>query len=111
MIRLLKLEDYSTIFSLLSQLTSAPILDKIHYKKFLEELPKNHYIFVYELNKQLVGSITLIIESKLIHNGYSVGHIEDLVVDQFSRDKGIASQLIKYCIEEAKKYNTRTNKK
>ena len=32
MIRLLKLEDYSTIFSLLSQLTSAPILDKIHYK-------------------------------------------------------------------------------
>ena len=86
-------------------------MDKIHYKKFLEELPKNHYIFVYELNKQLVGSITLIIESKLIHNGYSVGHIEDLVVDKFSRDKGIASQLIKYCIEEAKKYNTRTNKK
>ena len=48
-------------------------------KKILEN--ENHIIHVAELNGKIVGSTTLLIEQKFIHEGGIVGHIEDLVVN------------------------------
>ena len=47
-------------------------------KKILEN--DNHIIHVAELDGKIVGSATLLIEQKFIHNGGLVGHIEDVVV-------------------------------
>lgn len=50
-------------------------------------------------NKEIIGMLTLIIYRIPI---WKKGWIEDLVVDERYRNKGIASKLIQYAIEKAK---------
>jgi|TARA_Y100000389_G_scaffold200692_1_gene241694 glucosamine-phosphate N-acetyltransferase len=93
----------SQIFELLQQLTEAPLLNPEQLYRIVSELPVNHNIFVI-LNEQkkLVGMTSIIIESKLIHGGKQVGHIEDLVVDSKYRGLGIGKRLIEFCKTYAK---------
>ena len=72
------------------------ILDFKNLKSLIERLPKNHNIFFYLENNKIVGGITLIIEEKIIHSGGKVGHIEDFVVLDEYRNKGIGKQLYNY---------------
>lgn len=53
-------------------------------------------------NGQIIGSITLLVEQKFIHNGGKVGHIEDVVTRKEYGGKGVGSALVKKCIEMAK---------
>lgn len=86
------------LFNLLSQLTNSPIINKDKLLNIINNLPNNHFIFVYlNNNKEIIGTITLIIEQKIIHNGKCVGHIEDLVVDINYNKQGIATELINHC--------------
>lgn len=48
------------------------------------------------------GCATLWIEPKLIHHGASVGHLEDLVVHPDARGHGLAQELVRHAITEAK---------
>ncbi len=57
------------IFALLSQLTSAPIIEKSEFNNIIMSLDKNHNIYIYLKDNKIVGIITLLIEQKLIHNG------------------------------------------
>ena len=72
------------------------ILDFKNLKGLIERLPQNHNIYFYLENDKIVGGITLIIEQKIIHNGGKVGHIEDFVVLDEYRNKGIGSLLYNY---------------
>lgn len=94
------------LFKLLSQLTVSPILKYNDVLSIVNNLNNNHYIFIYEnFEKVPIGIITLFIEQKLIHGGKCVGHIEDLVVDNNYLGKGIASELINYCVNIAEENN------
>ena len=72
------------------------ILDLKNFKSLVERLPQNHNIYFYLINDKIVGAITLIIEQKIIHSGGKVGHIEDFVVLEEYRNKGIGKQLYNY---------------
>ena len=61
-------------------------------KKILEN--ENHIIHVAELNGKIVGSTTLLIEQKFIHEGGFVGHIEDVVVNKEFEGRGIGMKLV-----------------
>ena len=61
-------------------------------KKILEN--ENHIIHVAELNGKIVGSTTLLIEQKFIHEGRFVGHIEDVVVNKEFEGQGIGMKLV-----------------
>ena len=61
-------------------------------KKILEN--ENHIIHVAELNGKIVGSTTLLIEQKFIHEGGLVGHIEDVVVNKEFQGHGIGMKLV-----------------
>lgn len=50
----------------------------------------------------IAGVASLIIETKLIHGLCKVGHIEDVVVDETYRGKGIGKSLINRLVREAK---------
>lgn len=67
-------------------------------KKIFKELmeKKNHIIMVAEEKKehQIVGTATLIIEQKFIHNGGKIGHIEDVAVRKGFEGKGIGKEII-----------------
>ena len=55
--------------------------------------------------QRIVGSGTIIYEPKIIHGGKSVGHIEDIVVDEHNRGHQIAKEIIKKLTESAKAHN------
>lgn len=91
------------IFSLLSQLTSAPLISEKSYNNIINNLDDNHNIYVYVLDNKIVGMITLLHEQKLIHNGSKIVHIEDLVVDKEYKNRGIGRDLINYCLDKISK--------
>ena len=69
-------------------------------KKILEN--ENHIIHVAELNGKIVGSTTLLIEQKFIHEGGRVGHIEDVVVNKEFEGRGIGMKLVLSLLDVAK---------
>lgn len=89
----------------LDSLRKASNLEKEKAKKILQniKLNPNHVIFVALLENKVVGSITLLIEQKFIHEGGLVGHIEDVVVRKGLQGKGIGEKLVKSALEYAKK--------
>ncbi|HXV38009.1 MAG TPA: GNAT family N-acetyltransferase [Nitrosopumilaceae archaeon] len=64
---------------------------------------KNYKIYVAMLDSKVVGTATIFIEQKFIHNGGKVGHIEDVSVRKKYKDKGIGQKLVKALLEHAKK--------
>jgi len=71
--------------------------------KNIKSNPK-HIIIVAEINGKIVGSTTLLIEPKFIHQGGIVGHIEDVVVSKKFQGKKIGKKIIKYVLELAKNH-------
>ena len=69
-------------------------------KKILEN--ENHIIDVAELNGKIVGSTTLLIEQKFIHECGFVGHIEDVVVNKEFEGQGIGMKLVLSLLDVAK---------
>jgi len=69
-------------------------------KKILEN--EDHIIHVAELNGKIVGSTTLLIEQKFIHEGGFVGHIEDVVVNKEFEGRGIGMKLVLSLLDVAK---------
>jgi len=62
----------------------------------------NNVIFVAVLDNKVVGSTVLIIEQKFIHDGGSVGHIEDVVVAKGHEGDGIGLKIMQTALEYAK---------
>ena len=88
-------------------LRNASGLDKNKTKEILKKIKQNpdHIIHVAIDDKKIVGSTTLFIEQKFIHNGGFVGHIEDVVVRKDYEGKGIGIKLVTSMLERAKEKN------
>lgn len=99
-------DDYLEYCKLLKQLTTID-LDLINKEDFINQVKTiqsnpYHKIFVAKVNKNIIGSITIIVEPKIIHNFSRVAHIEDVVVDVSKRSSGIGTLLVKRAIEFSK---------
>jgi len=90
----------------LDSLREASDLEEDNAKLVLKKIRsnQNHVIMVADLDGQIVGSITLLIEPKFIHHGGLVGHIEDVVVRSELQSKGIGEQLVNAALEYAKNH-------
>jgi len=88
-------------------LRNASNLDKNKANEILKKIKQNpnHIIHVAMDNKKIVGSTTLLIEQKFIHDGGLVGHIEDVVVRKDYEGKGIGIKLVTSLLERAKEKN------
>ena len=88
-------------------LRKASNIDKNKAKEILKKikLNPNHIIHVAIDDKKIVGSTTLFIEQKFIHDGGLVGHIEDVVVRKDYEGKGIGIKLVTSMLEHAKEKN------
>jgi len=82
-------------------------LDKNKANEILKKIKQNpnHIIHVAIDNKKIVGSTTLLIEQKFIHDGGLVGHIEDVVVRKDYEGMGIGIKLVTSLLERAKEKN------
>ena len=88
-------------------LRKASNIDKNKAKEILKKikLNPNHIIHVAIDDKKIVGSTTLLVEQKFIHDGGLVGHIEDVVVRKDYEGKGIGIKLVTSMLERAKEKN------
>ncbi len=78
-------------------------LDTLHDAQTARELSSKllkTYVAVDNENK-IVGTASLILEPKFIHDGGGVAHIEDVSVSDFSQGCGVGTALIQHCIEVA----------
>ena len=77
-------------------LRNASGLDKNKAREILKKIKQNpnHVIHVATDDKKIVGSTTLFIEQKFIHDGGLVGHIEDVVVRKDYEGQGIGMKLV-----------------
>jgi len=82
-------------------------IDKNKAKEILKKIKQNpnHIIYVAIDDKKIIGSTTLLIEQKFIHDGGLVGHIEDVVVRKDYEGKGIGIKLVTSMLERAKEKN------
>ena len=87
----------------LDNLRKASDLDKKVAKGIVRKIisDQNHIIHVAENNGKIIGSTTLLIEQKFIHNGGYVGHIEDVVVAKEFEGRGVGIKLVKSLLEIA----------
>ena len=106
------IEDIKTQYiQLLTQLTDTNIVTNEEFINRIIEISNIGIIiicyFVNVENKKIciVGSGTIIYEPKIIHNCKYVGHIEDIVVDNLYRSKGVAKTIINELINLAYKRN------
>lgn len=107
-----KTEQIKTAYlSLLSMLTTATdISNSVFIKNVLRISNIGDIIVAYQfdIEKQeliIVGTGTILYEPKIIHGGAYAGHIEDIVVHENYRKKGISKTIIEILIERSKEKN------
>ena len=91
----------------LDSLRNASDLNKDTARDILKKIIGNpdHIIHVAEVDGKVVGSTTLLIEQKFIHEGGKVGHIEDVVVSKEFEGRGIGIKPVTSLLEVAKTEN------
>ena len=70
-----------------------------------DKISKNpqQVIYVAEENSKIIGSASILIEQKFIHDGGKVGHIEDVVVRKEFQGKGVGKQIVVALLRYAEK--------
>ena len=104
-IRKLRIEDLQNGFlTSLDSLRKASNIDKSKAEEIFRKIDSNpdYTIAVAEVDGKIVGSTTLLIEQKFIHQGGLVGHIEDVVVDKNFQGQKIGGKIMTYLLEIAK---------
>ena len=104
-VRKLQKEDlWNGFLQTLDSLRQTSNIDKKTAEKIFDKINSNpdHIVAVAVIEGKIVGSTTLLIETKFIHNGGKVGHIEDVVVDKKYQRKGIGEKIIIYLLRYAK---------
>ena len=103
-IRKLRIEDLQNGFlTSLDSLRKASDINKSKAEEIFRKIDSNpdYTIAVAEVDGKIVGSTTLLIEQKFIHQGGLVGHIEDVVVDKNFQGQKIGEKIMKYLLEIA----------
>jgi glucosamine-phosphate N-acetyltransferase len=104
--KLEKNDFYKNYLQLLQDLTivNPEKIDINVFTSFVEKLSDSHAIYVFEdsINKVVVGTVTILIEDKIIHDMGKVAHIEDLVVDPKYRGAKLGKTLLEKMTEIAK---------
>lgn len=99
MIEELNEKDSKQYLKLMNQFRLINDINETKFKEAYEYICKYSKIFVYKVKNEIMGSITVLIEQKFIHNFSKVGHIEDVFIDKKARKKQIGTKLVQHCIE------------
>ena len=88
-------------------LSKASNIDRVKAREILKKIinDPDHIIHVAIDDNKIVGSTTLLIEQKFIHEGGLAGHIEDVVVRKDYKGKGVGMKLIRSLLDCAKEKN------
>lgn len=68
---------------------------------FRQRLRAGIRTYIALANGDVVGTLTLLIEQKFIHNGGKVGHVEDVAVRRDFQRRGVGQALVRHATDEA----------
>jgi len=111
-IRPLQEKDIDEWIKLIQQLSPKANLGTKTARSTLVDLTllSHKSIFVVENDGKIIGTVSVLYEDKVnrgtvpnLHRFYCVAHIEEFVVDINYRGQNIGLQLMKFCVEEARK--------
>ena len=75
-------------------------ISRDEFNEFLDNtLNKNHQIYVGITNGAVIGTGTLLIESKLTHGGCKMGHIENIIISEKHRNNGMGQKMLEHLIQ------------
>jgi glucosamine-phosphate N-acetyltransferase len=104
--------NLTRLLKILDQLSSVKSFEKVddskienlrkHIKASSRSLVNKKYTLVIKYEGVIVGTGSILIENKIIHDLGLVGHIEDIVVDEQYRSLGLAKILMAKLIDLAK---------
>lgn len=77
-------------------------IDSIEDETLLDFIANDNHLYVVEEDGEILGCATLHIQKKLIRNGGKAAFIEEVVVKEEHRSKGIGEKLILTLTEVAK---------
>ncbi len=105
-----ELEEKDLFNGFLESMDSLKLASNLDIEKAKEIFEKistnsNHFVYVAILDGRVIGSTTMLIEPKFIHDGGNVAHIEDVVVSKDYQGKGIGEMLMRSLLELAKDNN------
>jgi bifunctional N-acetylglucosamine-1-phosphate-uridyltransferase/glucosamine-1-phosphate-acetyltransferase GlmU-like protein len=95
-------DNLHQLVNVLEQLTDVDINDIKEIREHIANIDKNTHIYVVKYEDKIIGTGTVLIEDKIIHNFGKVAHIEDVVIDRKYRGNGLATQLINKLIDISK---------
>lgn len=103
-----KKEDLSAILELYKQLSDSNDFSfTINEANKVWDIIENNNVkyFLAKDNKKLTGSCYICIIPNLTFNGRSIGFIENVIIDENYRGKGIGKKLMEMAVEYAKENN------
>jgi glucosamine-phosphate N-acetyltransferase len=105
--RNLEKKDYKDYLILINDFRKTDIsISQDYFNEIYDNIFNNYNrIIVCEFMGKIIGSITIIIEQKFIHNFSKYAHIEDVFVHNDFRHKKIGSQLINEALNYCKNMN------
>ncbi len=87
----------------LGALSPVTLPDELAMAIFRKRLRSRVATFVALEQDRVIGTASLLLETKFIHNGGCVGHIEDVAVDPSYQGHGVGQALVRHLIEECRK--------
>jgi glucosamine-phosphate N-acetyltransferase len=100
MIRKIVNSDYLQFIKLINTNVS-----KEEFTTFLSNMNNQHIIVIYEKDNDIIGTGTLLIESKLTYGISYLGHIENILVHENHRNCGIGKNIVEYLVDYAKNHS------
>ncbi len=99
-------EKYLNLLNQLNNTIDYNCISKNALENFISSLNEEHQIIVIEdIEKDIIGTGTILIERKILHNMSKVAHIEDIVIDKNKRGSGLGFKIINYLVDIAKEKN------
>ena len=94
----------SEFFPILNQLSETVDWHKLEFGNLWDAYAndKRLHVLVAEKYGKIMGTGAVFVEQKFLRGGGKVGHIEDVVVDNRSREKGVGKAIIDSLVEIAK---------
>lgn len=102
MIRELTPLDFPQLVQCLSELSPIRIDEPECLRLFIARENVGIKTFVKDMDGEIVGTASMSLEQKFIHDGGIVGRIEDVAVRRQWWKFGIGSELVQYCINVAR---------
>ena len=86
----------------LGALSPAELTDDEALEIFARRLKSRVRTYVAVLDDRVAGTASLLVEPKFIHNGGSVGHIEDVAVHLAYQHHGVGAAMVRFLLDECR---------